>query len=726
MKKTSKILALALVAVMLLTSLMVIPASAAETTHKLDVTTLSATADKEVLAEGAFDDYFTISGKVTKRWSSSKGVYAVELEKKSGGAIEFTTTGKAKVTVSFSSTGGSNESTLVVVDGNGANVGDVASVVGTTATTVTYELATVGTYKVVCPSTERNTRVMSVEVVEEGSSAPAPQTQTNKFDVTTLSAAADKEAIEGAYDEYFTITGSATKRWSESKGVYAVEINKNSTGAIEFTTTGKAKVTVSFSSTGGSNESTLVVVDANGANVGEVASVVGTTATTVTYELATVGTYKVVAPSSARGTRVMSVEVVTEIPATGDCEHEGGTATCKDLAVCTKCGQSYGALLSHTGGTATCKDLAVCEVCGESYGKLADHKGGEATCVAKAVCEVCGESYGELGDHTLTFTTTIPTAELKGKTTAACVLCDYTFESGEVGIMTGGEYILDASALDGIGQYTLFDGEVKVVEGLFACHLSYKYRTDDGRENKDTYIDWDGATHRMNFGGTSELLNNGEGDSAVKNGGLKNFIQITTTGETTITIYWCAAGDGRQMGVYSFDGQLEVATNETSVKNGLYRSELTVPAGTWLIGGYVPEGASAGGNYVNRIVVDVHEHEWKDATCEEPKHCDCGAEEGEALGHKWTDATCTAPKTCSVCGETEGEALGHTWTDATCTTPKTCSACGATEGDGLGHDYDRGTCVECGGVDPEYTIWNRIIDAIMAFIQKILGFFKKA
>ena len=154
------------------------------------------------------------------------------------------------------------------------------------------------------------------------------------------------------------------------------------------------------------------------------------------------------------------------------------------------------------------------------------------------------------------------------------------------------------------------------------------------------------------------------------------------------------------MGVYSFDGQLEVATNETSVKNGYYRSELTVPAGTWLIGGYVPEGASSGGNYVNRIVVDVHEHEWHDATCEEPKHCDCGAEEGEALGHKWTDATCT--------------------------TPKTCSACGATEGDGLGHDYDRGTCVECGGVDPEYTIWNRIIDAIMAFIQRILGFFKKA
>lgn len=54
-------------------------------------------------------------------------------------------------------------------------------------------------------------------------------------------------------------------------------------------------------------------------------------------------------------------------------------------------------------------------------------------------------------------------------------------------------------------------------------------------------------------------------------------------------------------------------------------------------------------------------HEWKDATCTEPKTCiKCEKTEGEALGHEWAEATCTEPKTCSVCGETEGEALGHT------------------------------------------------------------------
>ena len=44
---------------------------------------------------------------------------------------------------------------------------------------------------------------------------------------------------------------------------------------------------------------------------------------------------------------------------------------------------------------ATCKELAVCDHCGESYGELA-HTGGTATCTTQAVCEVCGESYGEL------------------------------------------------------------------------------------------------------------------------------------------------------------------------------------------------------------------------------------------------------------------------------------------------------------------------------------------
>ena len=146
----------------------------------------------------------------------------------------------------------------------------------------------------------------------------------------------------------------------------------------------------------------------------------------------------------------------------------GGKATCTDKAVCTVCHTGYGDALGHnftiaqhdethhwnkcsrcdatdakavhTGGTATCREKAVCEVCRSAYGKLSatnhvggteirdtkpqsctengytgdtyckgcgeklssgtvihadGHKGGTATCTDKAECEVCHEKYGE-------------------------------------------------------------------------------------------------------------------------------------------------------------------------------------------------------------------------------------------------------------------------------------------------------------------------------------------
>lgn len=101
-------------------------------------------------------------------------------------------------------------------------------------------------------------------------------------------------------------------------------------------------------------------------------------------------------------------------------------------------------------------------------------------------------------------------------------------------------------------------------------------------------------------------------------------------------------------------------------------------------------------------------HEWTNATCTSPRTCTrCGETEGEALGHDWKKATCTEPRTCDRCGETDGEALGHNWLDANCTNPKTCDRCGATEGEALGHEWIEATCTEpktctrCGAIDGE-------------------------
>ena len=43
----------------------------------------------------------------------------------------------------------------------------------------------------------------------------------------------------------------------------------------------------------------------------------------------------------------------------------------------------------------------------------------------------------------------------------------------------------------------------------------------------------------------------------------------------------------------------------------------------------------------------------------------------------------------------------HVWSDATCTEPKKCE-CNATEGEALGHAYAEGVCSRCGAADPDY------------------------
>ena len=100
------------------------------------------------------------------------------------------------------------------------------------------------------------------------------------------------------------------------------------------------------------------------------------------------------------------------IPAAG---HTGGTATCKDPAVCEVCQKPYGETdaSNHVGGTevrgekdATCTQDGYtgdtcCKGCGAVFTSgekipAAGHRGGMATCLRRATCEICGRRYGEI------------------------------------------------------------------------------------------------------------------------------------------------------------------------------------------------------------------------------------------------------------------------------------------------------------------------------------------
>ena len=127
----------------------------------------------------------------------------------------------------------------------------------------------------------------------------------------------------------------------------------------------------------------------------------------------------------------------TVIPATG---HVGGTATCKDSAVCKVCHKPYGEkdAANHVGGTEVRgKKDATCTAAGytgDTYCKGCDaklatgkaipatgHTGGTATCKDSAVCKVCHKPYGEkdAANH-------VGGTEVRGKKDATCTAAGYT------------------------------------------------------------------------------------------------------------------------------------------------------------------------------------------------------------------------------------------------------------------------------------------------------------
>lgn len=133
----------------------------------------NATTDKAVIPAESFSGFFKLFGKVTQRYDATKGgVYAIELDKNSGGGITFTVASgyTADLVLKVSSTGGSNTSPIALVDADGnpiENEEKATTVTGTAATTLTYKAIPAGTYKILSPedsNNKRGTRLMSIDI----------------------------------------------------------------------------------------------------------------------------------------------------------------------------------------------------------------------------------------------------------------------------------------------------------------------------------------------------------------------------------------------------------------------------------------------------------------------------------------------------------------------------------------------------------------------------------
>ena len=84
-------------------------------------------------------------------------------------------------------------------------------------------------------------------------------------------------------------------------------------------------------------------------------------------------------------------------------DHTGGTATCKDKATCTICGQKYGELAAHNYKTEWSYDSGKhwheCSVCGNKKDEAAHTPGAAATETTPQTCTTCGYVIKEAIGH---------------------------------------------------------------------------------------------------------------------------------------------------------------------------------------------------------------------------------------------------------------------------------------------------------------------------------------
>ena len=128
-------------------------------------------------------------------------------------------------------------------------------------------------------------------------------------------------------------------------------------------------------------------------------------------------------------------------------DHTGGTATCKDKATCTICGQKYGDLAAHNYKTEWSKDKNKhwheCSVCGDKKDVAAHTPGAPATETTPQTCTTCGYVIKEAIGHVHSYTEKNTDAKyLKSAATCTAKAVYYyscscgekgteTFESGE-------------------------------------------------------------------------------------------------------------------------------------------------------------------------------------------------------------------------------------------------------------------------------------------------------
>ena len=336
-------------------------------------------------------------------------------------------------------------------------------------------------------------------------------------------------------------------------------------------------------------------------------------------------------------------------------DHTGGTATCKDKATCTICGQKYGNLAAHNYKTewstdetnhwhecSVCgdkKDEAAhvdankdhnCDVCGK---KTSDHTGGTATCKDKATCTICGQKYGELAAHN--YKTEWSTDETNHW--HECSVCGDKKDEAA--------HIPGAAATETTPQTCTICGYV-IKAAL-------------------------GHTHNFNQKNTSETY-------------LKSAATCT---KKAVYYYSCTCGE---KGTETFEsGELAAHAYKTTWSN----DNASHWHSCYVCGDKKDEEVHIDKNKDHNCDVcgkKMTDHTGGTATCKDRATCStCGQKYGELAGHVyktiWSYDETNHWHECSVCGSKKDEEAHIPGEEATETTHQTCTVCGYVIKAAIGH-----------------------------------------
>ena len=216
--------------------------------------------------------------------------------------------------------------------------------------------------------------------------------------------------------------------------------------------------------------------------------------------------------------RISSIEVTYAYAASEpECEHEGGTATCQNKAVCDLCGEEYGELAQCVEGTPVIENnvAPTCTTAG-SYDTV-------------VYCSVCGKELSRVPTtvdatgHDYDETVTDPTCEEKGYTTYTCE-CGHSYTANEVAALghAWGEWIVDKEATeetDGLKHRTC--GTCEKVEEVVIPSLEHTHNysevVTDPTCTEAGYTTYTCNCGHSYTGNETSALGHTEGDEVVEN-----------------------------------------------------------------------------------------------------------------------------------------------------------------------------------------------------------------